>query len=251
MIAQTIAAMKDIREKVVIITGATKGLGAALARGFARNGAKVALCARGREELKHIETEIIRSGGEVFSLPVDIKKPDEVERFASETLDTFGKVDAVINNASVLGKRVPVWEYDYNTWREVIDINVTGVYLMTKVFLSSMIKQRSGSIINLSSGVGNKGKPNWGAYCVSKFGVEGFSYMLAEELREYSIRVNIVNPGGLATDMRRAAYPEEDQSTLKKPEDILHVFMYLVSEASKNLTGSRIDAQTFNVPVRS
>lgn len=240
--------MKDLKDKVVVITGATKGLGAALARGFAHSGAKVALCARSSEDLKHIENEIIRSGGQVFSLPVDVKNPEQVQQFMTGTLNKFGKVDAIINNASILGERVPVSDYDYETWCEVIDINVTGVFLMTKVFLPSMMKQRGGSIVNLSSGVGNKGKPNWGAYSVSKFGVEGFSYMLAEELREYAIRVNIVNPGGLATDMRRAAYPEEDQSTLRKPEDIVPVFVYLVSDASGNLTGSRIDAQEFNIP---
>lgn len=240
--------MKDLNDKVVVITGATKGLGAALSRGFAHTGAKVAICARGSEELKQIEKEIISSGGEVFSLPVDVKDPEQVQRFVSGTLNKFGKVDALINNASILGKRVPVSDYDYETWCDVIDVNVTGIFLMTKAFLPSMMKQRSGSVVNLSSGVGNKGKPNWGAYSVSKFGVEGFSYMLAEELREYSVRVNIVNPGGLATDMRRAAYPEEDQSTLKKPEDILNVFLYLVSDASKNMTGSRINAQEFDVP---
>lgn len=243
--------MNDLNKKVVVITGASKGLGAALARGFARSGAKVALCARSKDELKKIEQEITNDGGTVFTLPIDVKVPDHVENFASTTLSEFGKVDAVINNASILGQRVPVSDYQYSTWQNVIDVNINGVFLMTKAFLPALMKQRSGSIINLSSGVGNKGKPRWGAYCVSKFGVEGFSYMLAEEMREYSIRVNIVNPGGLATDMRRAAYPDEDRSKLKKPEDILNVFLYLASDASKDMTGERINAQEFTFPQTS
>ncbi len=240
--------MNDIKNKVVVITGASKGLGATLARGFARSGAKVALCARGKGELEKIEQEIINEDGTVFTLPIDVKIPDHVDNFASATIDKYGRVDAVINNASILGQRVPVSDYQYSTWNNVIDVNINGIFLMTKAFLPALMKQRSGSIINLSSGVGNKGKPRWGAYCVSKFGVEGFSYMLAEEMREYTVRVNIVNPGGLATDMRRAAYPEEDQSRLKKPEDILDVFLYLVSDASKDMTGERINAQEFTVP---
>ncbi len=240
--------MKDLKNKVVVITGASKGLGAALARGFARSGTKIALCARGADELEKIEQEITYEGGSVYSLPIDVKIPDHVENFASKTIEKFGRVDAVINNASILGQRVPVSDYQYSTWSNVIDVNINGVFLVTKAFLPVMMKQRSGSIVNLSSGVGNKGKPRWGAYCVSKFGVEGFSYMLAEEMREYSVRVNIVNPGGLATEMRRSAYPEEDQSKLKKPEDILNIFRYLVSDASKSVTGERINAQEFTVP---
>lgn len=243
--------MKDIKDKVVVITGATKGLGAALARGFTHHGARVALCARGKDALIEIENEIKSRNGSVFSLPIDVKIPDHVENFSAQTLDRFGRVDAVINNASVLGQRVPVSDYQYSTWRDVIDVNINGTFLVTKAFLPAMMKQRSGSVINLSSGVGNKGKPRWGAYSVSKFGVEGFSYMLAEEMKEYSVRVNIVNPGGLATEMRRAAYPDEDQSKLKKPEDILDVFLYMVSDASRHMTGERIDAQEFSVPALS
>lgn len=242
--------MQDLKDKVIVITGATKGLGAALARGFARYGTKMALCARSKDELKAIAEELKNEGADVFTLPIDVKVPDHVENFATQTLKTFGRVDAVINNASILGQRVPVSDYQFSTWRDVIDVNINGVFLISKAFLPAMIKQRNGSIVNLSSGVGNKGKPRWGAYSVSKFGVEGFSYVLAEEMREYSVRVNIVNPGALATEMRRAAYPEEDQSKLKKPEDILDVFLYLVSDESKAVTGERIDAQDFKVPVK-
>jgi NAD(P)-dependent dehydrogenase (short-subunit alcohol dehydrogenase family) len=241
--------MSDVKDKVVVITGATKGLGAALARGFVRNDAQVALCARNSEALSALENELRDAGGSVFTLPIDIKVPDHVKHFAAGVTERFGRVDAVINNASVLGLRVPVADYPHDTWREVVDININGVFLVTKAFLPFMMQQKRGSIVNLSSGVGNTGKPRWGAYSVSKFGVEGFSYMLAEEMREYSVRVNIVNPGGLPTEMRRAAYPEEDQSKLKKPEDILGVFLYLVSDASREVTGTRIDAQEYRVPV--
>ncbi len=240
--------MNDITNKVVVITGATKGLGAALARGFTKKGAKVALCARSKDALVSLEKEITDAGGAVFSMPIDVKIPDHAENFAFETLNRFERVDAVINNASILGQRVPVSDYQYSTWKDVIDVNINGTFLVTKAFLPDMMKRRSGSIINLSSGVGAVGKPRWGAYCVSKFGVEGFSYMLAEEMRDYNVRVNIVNPGALANEMRRAAYPDEDQSKLKKPEDIVNVFHYLVSDKSEEITGERINAQDFRIP---
>jgi NAD(P)-dependent dehydrogenase (short-subunit alcohol dehydrogenase family) len=239
--------MNDIREKIVVVTGATKGLGAALARNFARDGATVSMCARNKEALEQLCSEIEQDGGKAFGLAIDISVPDHAENFARETLKRFGRVDALINNASVLGQRVPVADYQYKTWRNVIDVNINGTFLVTKAFLPAMMKAGRGSIINLSSGVGAVGKSRWGAYCVSKFGVEGFSYMLAEEMREYGVRVNIVNPGGLATEMRRAAYPEEDQSKLAKPEDIYDVFRYLVSDRSASMTGERIDAQDFSV----
>jgi NAD(P)-dependent dehydrogenase (short-subunit alcohol dehydrogenase family) len=239
--------MNEIREKIVVVTGATKGLGAALARNFARDGATVSMCARNKEALEQLCSEIEQDGGKAFGLAIDISVPDHAENFARETLKRFGRVDALINNASVLGQRVPVADYQYKTWRNVIDVNINGTFLVTKAFLPAMMKAGRGSIINLSSGVGAVGKPRWGAYCVSKFGVEGFSYMLAEEMREYGVRVNIVNPGGLATEMRRAAYPEEDQSKLAKPEDIYDVFRYLVSDRSASMTGERIDAQDFSV----
>lgn len=241
--------MNDIKDKVVVITGATKGLGAALARAFAQHQAKLAICARSVDGIAQIQDEIERQGAELFALPIDIKVPDHVEHFAEQTLQRFGTVHALINNASILGRRVPVVDYDFKTWREVIDVNLNGLFLMTKAFLPHFMKERRGSIINLSSGVGSVGKPRWGAYCVSKFGVEGFTFMLAEELREYAVRVNAVNPGPLATEMRRAAYPDEDQSKLKRPTDIVDVFLYLVSDRSSHLTGERINAQEFSISI--
>jgi NAD(P)-dependent dehydrogenase (short-subunit alcohol dehydrogenase family) len=182
-------------------------------------------------------------------MPMDVSEPTHVARFAAEVLGRFGAAEVLINNASILGPRLPFLEYPLVAWREVIEVNVNGIFHICKAFLPHMIKRGYGSVINLSSGVGDTGKPNWGAYLVSKFGVEGLSYMLAEELQEQNIRINIVNPGGMATEMRQAAYPEEDQSTLKKPEEILNVFYYLASDLSAEVTGQRFDAQEFIMPI--
>jgi NAD(P)-dependent dehydrogenase (short-subunit alcohol dehydrogenase family) len=241
--------MDDLKGKVVVITGASKGLGRALAIGFAVKGSRVAICARNTDRLHAVERTIRRNGGSVFAMPLDISEHTHVARFAAETLGHFKKVDVLINNASILGPRVPFHEYPLVAWREVVEVNINGLFHICKAFLPSMINRRYGSIINLSSGVGSVGKPNWGAYLVSKFGTEGLSHMLAEELRNKNIRVNIVNPGGMATEMRQAAYPDEDQSKLKRPEDILDIFYYLASDQSATQTGQRFNAQEFSMPV--
>ncbi len=239
----------DLQDRVVVVTGASKGLGRALAFGFAVKGARLAICARNADRLQMVERTIRRNNGSVFAMPFDVSEHTHVEIFAKKTLERFGRVDVLINNASILGPRIEVNDYPYVAWREVIEVNLHGSFLLTKSFLPSMIDRKAGSIVNLSSGVGSVGKPKWGAYLASKFGLEGFSFMLAEELKGRNIRVNIVNPGGMATDMRRAAYPDEDQSKLKKPEDILNVFYYLASDMSADITGQRFDAQEFIPPV--
>jgi len=113
---------------------------------------------------------------------------------------------------------------------------------VTKAFLPSMIRQRAGSIINVTSSVGKKGRARWGAYAVSKFALEGFTQVLADEVRYHGIRVNSVNPGALDTDMRHAAYPDEDRSTLKKPAEVTDVFVFLASDRSRGTTGEYFDA---------
>jgi NAD(P)-dependent dehydrogenase (short-subunit alcohol dehydrogenase family) len=241
--------MDDLKNKVVVITGASKGLGRALAIGFAVKGSHVAICARNADRLQAVERIIRRNGGSVYAMPMDVSEPTHVARFAAEILGRFGAAEVLINNASILGPRLPILEYPLIAWREVLEVNVNGIYHVCKAFLPQMIKRGYGSVINLSSGVGAVGKPNWGAYLVSKFGVEGLTYMLAEELQERNIRINIVNPGGMATEMRQAAYPDEDQSTLKKPEEILNVFYYLASDLSAEVTGQRFDAQEFIMPI--
>jgi NAD(P)-dependent dehydrogenase (short-subunit alcohol dehydrogenase family) len=143
---------------------------------------------------------------------------------------------------------MPIADYPLNAWEEVLRVNVTGVFLMTQRVLRLMMPQRNGSIINISSGVGRVGRPRWGAYAVSKFGVEGFTQMLAEEVKDFGIRANAVNPGPTRTEMRAAAYPDEDPLTLPAPEEIAPVFVYLASDASRAVTGKSFEAQEWSAP---
>ncbi|HUC96863.1 MAG TPA: SDR family NAD(P)-dependent oxidoreductase, partial [Candidatus Polarisedimenticolaceae bacterium] len=133
-------------------------------------------------------------------------------------------------------------------WEEVIRVNLQGVFLLSKQVVKRMIAQRHGCIINVSSGVGRVGRARWGAYAVSKFALEGLTQVLADEVKEFGIRVNSVNPGPTRTEMRAEAYPEEDPLTLPTPEQITAIFVHLASAQSENLTGQMLEAQDWLEP---
>ncbi|MEE9224922.1 MAG: SDR family oxidoreductase, partial [Bacteroidota bacterium] len=166
--------MKILEPKVAIVTGASRGLGRALAHRFSREGASVVICSRSETDIRSVQQEIQGEGGECVAVAADISRPTEVEDLLAAVFNRFERVDVLVNNASLLGPREAVLKYPYRDWLDVLDVNLTGPFLVTKAVLRSMVEQRSGSIINVSSGVGSVGKPRWGAYLVSKFGVEGF-----------------------------------------------------------------------------
>lgn len=172
----------ELSEKVVMISGASRGLGAALARRFHEEGARVSLCARSGDDLARLCGEL---GGADRCLPVpaDVANPADVARWAEATASRFGRVDALVNNASLLGPRVPVEDYPPDEWRRVIDVNLTGSYLCVRAALPHLL-EGGGSITNVSSGVGDHGRPRWGAYTVSKNGLEALSEVLAGELED-------------------------------------------------------------------
>lgn len=229
--------------KVALITGGSRGIGKAIAMAYAREGAKVFICARRGADLKRAVREIRPMGGEISWCATDITKLKEVKRLAKEVCHAYGTIHILVNNASILGPRESIARYPLTSWENVVKVNLTALFLVTKEVLGVMIPQREGSIINLSSGVGRIGKARWGAYAASKFGVEGFTQVLADEVKEWNIRVNAVNPGGTRTEMRAQAYPGEDPLTLPTPEEITGVFLYLASAESQGITGKSFDAR--------
>ena len=234
--------------KVALITGGSRGIGKAIAMAYAREGAKVFICARKAANLKKAAAEIRSDGGEVGWCAADISKVGEVKRIVREVRRVYGAIHVLVNNASILGPREPIVRYPLSSWEEVVKVNLTALFLVTREVLKIMIPQKEGSIINLSSGVGRVGKARWGAYAASKFGVEGFTQVLADEVKEWNIRVNAVNPGGTRTEMRAQAYPDEDPLTLPVPEDITGVFLYLASAESREVTGKTFDARDWLKP---
>jgi len=234
------AALKD---KVTLITGASQGLGRALALAFAREGARVVVNARSEDSVRPVAKEVEDVGGEVLAVAADVSKGADVERLVGESVDRFGKIDVLVNNAGLLGPRVAIEDYPEAEWRRIIDANLTGPFLVSKAAIPYL--SDGASIINVVSGVSVEGRAEWGAYSASKFGVEGLNQILAAELAERGVRVNAVDPGGMRTDMRAAAYPEEDPQTRITPEENTAVFMYLASDKSKDVTGQRFKAQEF------
>jgi NAD(P)-dependent dehydrogenase (short-subunit alcohol dehydrogenase family) len=235
--------------KVALVTGGSKGLGKAISLAYAHEGASVVTCSRDAASLREVERELSRIHSSCLVLPADVSKPDDVEKLVDHCVSRFGRIDVLVNNASVLGPRVEIVEYPVDQWKEVLEVNLFGPFLVSKEVSRIMMKQRSGSIINLSSSVGRRGRARWGAYAAAKFGLEGLTQVLADELKPYNVRVNSVNPGGMATEMRRAAYPEEDQSKLRRPEETVDVYLYLASDESLGKTGGAYEAQNFVEPL--
>lgn len=236
-----------MKDKVAVISGASRGLGKALTFGFAQQGASLGICARDKTRLASVASYLKKMHCPVIALAFDISDEKATSEFIDRILSTFGRIDVLVNNASILGPRNEIASYPAHAWEEVMAINVHGAFYLTKNALKIMMAQKEGSIINVSSSVGRKGRKLWGAYAASKFALEGLTEVLADELRGTGIRVNSVNPGPIVTDMRREAYPAEDQSKLKKPEEILDVFFYLASDDSSHISGEKFDAQNFSL----
>jgi NAD(P)-dependent dehydrogenase (short-subunit alcohol dehydrogenase family) len=232
-----------LRDKVTLITGASQGLGRALALAFAREGARVVVNARREDSVRPVAGEAESAGAEVLAVAADVSKEADVQRLVGESVERFGKIDVLVNNAGLLGPRVAIEDYPEDEWRRIIDANLTGPFLVSKAAIPHLSDRAS--IINVVSGVSVEGRAEWGAYSVSKFGVEGLNQILAAELAERGVRVNAVDPGGMRTDMRAAAYPEEDPQTRITPEENTAIFLYLASDESEGVTGERFKAQEF------
>lgn len=235
----------ELEGKVAMISGGSKGLGAALARRFTEEGAAVSLCARGVDALREVCRELEGDGARCLAVEADVTDAGAVERWFDATVDELGRVDAVVNNASVLGPRVAIEDYPEEDWRRVIEVNLTGAFLVARAAVPRLA-EGGGSLIHVSSGVGDHGRPRWGAYCASKNGLEALSEMMAGELEGRGIWSNAVDPGSMRTEMRAAAYPEEDPTSNPTPYEVTDVFVWLASDASEGVTGERFRAKEFD-----
>ncbi len=232
--------------KVIAVTGAGDGIGAVAAKTLAAHGATVILIGRTVPKLEQIYDAIESSGGPqpaIYPICLEGASEKDYEDMHDRLEESFGKLDGLLHNAGELGQRTPIANYKLSTWQKVMQVNVTAEFMMTKALLPLLEKSESASIIFTTSGVGRVGKPFWGAYAISKFATEGMSQVLANELEGVSnIRVNCINPGATRTRMRAAAYPAEDPSTIKTPEDIMPLYLYLMGADSEGITGQSLDA---------
>ncbi len=236
-----------LRDRIILITGASDGIGKALALHSARLGAQVILHGRNTAKLEKVYDEIegIDGAPRPSIAVLDLASANAVgfTTLATSLQDEFGRLDGLVLNAGILGERYSIEQYDAVLWQQVMHVNVTSAFAMTQVLLPLLQKSEDPSVIFTSSGVGRTGRAFWGAYAVSKFATEGLSQVLADEHRHTTLRANCINPGATRTGMRLAAYPAEDRDKLKRPEDILAAYVYLLGPDSRGVTGESFDAQ--------
>jgi NAD(P)-dependent dehydrogenase (short-subunit alcohol dehydrogenase family) len=243
--------MNRLKGKYILITGASQGLGRQLAIDFAREGAAgIAIVARRADALEKVHDAIgaTAPAARVLVISADLGREEEIERVVATTLNEFGgRLDVLVNNASTIGPTPLPYLLDYplEDFRQVIETNLTAPFLLIKKTLPAMIES-GGSIINVTSDAGRIGYPGWGAYGISKFGIEGMSATWAAELEGSTTRVNWVDPGEMNTEMHRAAEPEEDPTQWADPEAVTEVFIYLASDESRGVNGQRFEAQEEN-----
>ena len=243
--------MRRLEGKQVLITGASQGLGRQLAIDFAREGAQgIVLAARRTEALEEVSERVreVAPSARVLVLQADLGSPIEIERVAAAALKEFdGRLDVLVNNASQIGPTPMPYLLDYplEDFQSVLNVNLVAPFLLIKKLLPAMIEQ-GGSIINVTSDAGVVGYPGWGAYGISKFGLEGMSQTWAAELEDSGVRVNWVDPGNMNTEMHRMAEPEEDPNEWADPASVTEVFIYLASDESRNVNGKRFQAQEEN-----
>ena len=236
-----------LRNRIILITGASDGIGRALALEAARLGAQVILHGRNTAKLEKVydEIEALDGAARPSIAVMDLATADSgaYQSLADSLAAEFGRLDGLVLNASILGERFTIEQYDPALWQQVMHVNVTSAFVLAQVCLPLLQESEDSSVIFTSSGVGRQGRAFWGAYAVSKFATEGLSQVLADEHRHGPLRVNCVNPGATRTGMRLAAYPAEDRDALKRPEEILPVYIYLLGPDSKGVTGESFDAQ--------
>ena len=236
-----------LRDRIILITGSSDGIGKALALRAASLGAQVILHGRSVAKLEKLYDEIEEIDGaprpSIAVMDLESANAESYTTLAQSIESEFGRLDGLVLNASILGERYSIEQYDAVLWQKVMHVNVTSVFAMTQVFLPLLQQSDDPSVIFTSSGVGRTGRAFWGAYAVSKFATEGLSQILADEHNHGKLRSNCINPGATRTNMRLAAFPAEDRDALKRPEEILAPYIYLLGPDSKGVTGESFDAQ--------
>ncbi|MDN4595508.1 SDR family NAD(P)-dependent oxidoreductase [Polycladomyces subterraneus] len=236
----------DLQGKVVMITGVSRGLGKALALAFAEAKSVLVLCSRGKEELAQTAAEVEKLGARCLSIAADVSVPRDAERLVATAEATFGRIDVLINNAAVLGPSPMPYLLDFpeEAFMEVMRVNTWGPFLVTRRAIAGMLARQSGSIINVTSEAGRVGYAGWGAYGVSKFALEGLTQTWAQEVEGTGVRVNMVDPGEMDTEMHRLAVPDCDYE-LADPREVVAPFLYLASDVSREVNGQRLLAEEF------
>jgi len=228
------AEAKALNGQIAVVTGGGRGIGAAIAQRLASMGAVAVLCGRTRAPLQATAQAIADAGGQATVSECDVTDLGSVETIAVQVSRDFGRVDILVNNAGVGAFGGPLHQMPPDSWDKVLNTNLRGVYYCIRAFVPSMIAAKSGHIINISSLAGKNALPNGAAYAASKWGLNGLSYSVAEELRVHNIRVSVVCPGSVDTEL--SPHTGKDPSRMLRPEDVAHVVAMLVTQAPQSFT---------------
>jgi len=231
-----------LKDKVAIITGGGRGIGKALALGFANQGAHIVVAARTESEVISVAEKVRKFGRESLGIVCDISDENQVKNLVDATIKKFNRVDVLINNAGI-GSMRPVYATALESFEKVLKVNLTGTFLCTKHVWQPMKNSGGGSIINVSSLGGLVGYPMLSAYCASKWGQIGFTKACAEEGKKDNIRVNVIAPGKADTAIRSKI--KEDKTKMLTPEDQVDACVFLASDESRYITGQVISLEWF------
>ncbi len=222
----------SLAAQVALVTGAGRGIGAAIAATLADLGAAVVLCGRTRAPLDSTAAAISKAGHRAEALECDVMDLRSVEAAAAHVEKSFGRLDILVNNAGVGGFGGPLHQLPPEAWEQVLNTNLRGVYYCIRAFAPLMIRARTGHIVNISSLAGKNALPDGAAYAASKWGLNGLSYSVAEELRVHNIRVSVVCPGSVDTEL--TPHAGKDKSKMLRPEDVAHTVAMLVTQAPQS-----------------
>jgi 3-oxoacyl-[acyl-carrier protein] reductase len=224
-------ARKPLESKVALVTGASRGIGLAIARTLGRLGATLSICARDEKKLESAAAELRNGGSKILAIAADVSRAPDIESLVRKTQQAFGPIDILVNNAGV-GYFGPTHEAAESNWDAVLDTNLKSVFLLSKAVAAGMIERHSGDIINIASLAGKNAFPGGGIYCASKWGLLGLTQCMAEDLRQYGIRVSAICPGTVATDF--GAHAGKDLRKMLQPEDVAHAVEMLVTQAPQS-----------------
>jgi NAD(P)-dependent dehydrogenase (short-subunit alcohol dehydrogenase family) len=225
-----------LKDQVAIVTGGGRGIGRSIALTLASEGANVAVIARTKSEIESVKKEILNLGSKAIAIKADVTDESQVISMVQKVMDEFGIIDILVNNAG-FAKHAYIQDVSNELWDTTMNVNLRGIMLCTRIVYKQMMNQKSGYIINISSGSGKHGSIMYATYSTSKFGVIGFTESIAAEGRQHSIKASVICPGPVATKMRAGNHPDDDVSKLMLPQDIADVALFLVTQPKRAYIG--------------
>jgi len=235
-----------LKDRVILVTGAGRGIGAQAAKTFAAYGATVLLLGKTEENLNQVYDQIEAAGHAqpvVIPFNLETAAPHQYDELAAMVENHFGRLDGLLHNAAIVGPRTPLQQLSGENFMRVMQVNVNAAFMLTHAMLPLLLLPQEASVVFTSSSVGRKGRAYWGAYGVSKFACEGLMQTLADELDGSNVRANSINPGATRTAMRAHAYPAENPANLRTPADLMPTYLYLMGPDSQGINGQAFNAQ--------